>query len=53
MALKKVKERIEILEEIDYVNTVKTPMYTEEQAKVQSKAKQKATEEFEKFFNEI
>jgi len=50
MALKKVKERIEILEEIDYVNTVKTPMYTEEQAKVQSKAKQKATEEFEKFF---
>jgi hypothetical protein len=50
MALKKVKERIEILEEIDYVNTVKTPIYTEEQAKAQSKAKQKATEEFEKFF---
>ena len=50
MALKKVKERIEILEEIDYVNTVKTPIYNEEQAKVQSKAKQKATEEFEKFF---
>ena len=50
MALKKVKERIEILEEIDYVNTVKTPMYTEEQAKAQSKAKQQATEEFEKFF---
>ena len=50
MALKKVKERIEILEEIDYVNTVKTPMYTEEQGKQQSKAKAKATEEFEKFF---
>ena len=29
MALKKVKERIEILEEIDYVNTVKQP-YLEE-----------------------
>tara|TARA_B100000809_G_scaffold99645_1_gene98225 strand:- start:303 stop:533 length:231 start_codon:yes stop_codon:yes gene_type:complete len=50
MALKKVKERIEILEEIDYVNTVKTPIYSEEQAKAQSKAKQKATEEFENFF---
>jgi len=50
MALKKVKERIEILEEIDYVNTVKSPMYTEEQVKQQSKAKAKATEEFEKFF---
>ena len=50
MALKKVKERIEILEEIDYVNTVKSPMYNEEQVKQQSKAKAKATEEFEKFF---
>ena len=27
MALKKVKERIEILEEIDYVNTVKQPYF--------------------------
>jgi hypothetical protein len=53
MALKKVKERIEILEEIDYVNTVKQPVHSEEYIRKQSKAKQKATEEFEKFFNEI
>tara|TARA_B110001454_G_scaffold104068_1_gene98008 strand:+ start:1785 stop:2042 length:258 start_codon:yes stop_codon:yes gene_type:complete len=52
-ALKKVKERIEILEEIDYVNTVKQPVHNEEYARQQSTAKQKATEEFKKFFNEI
>lgn len=52
-ALKKVKERIEILEEIDYVNTVKQPVHSKEYTREQSKAKQKATEEFEKFFNEI
>tara|TARA_B100000929_G_scaffold283674_1_gene265044 strand:+ start:1408 stop:1644 length:237 start_codon:yes stop_codon:yes gene_type:complete len=52
-ALKKVKERIEILEEIDYVNTVKQPVHSEEYIRKQSKAKQKAIEEFEKFFNEI
>jgi len=52
-ALKKVKERIEILEEIDYVNTVKQPVHSEEYIRKQSKAKQKATDEFEKFFNEI
>jgi hypothetical protein len=52
-ALKKVKERIEILEEIDYVNTVKQPVHSKEYLDKQSKAKQKATEEFEKFFNEI
>ena len=52
-ALKKVKERIEILEEIDYVNTVKQPVHNEEYVRQQSTAKQRATEEFEKFFNEI
>ena len=52
-ALKKVKERIEILEEIDYVNTVKQPVHSKEYTREQSKAKQKATEEFEKFFNEV
>jgi len=48
-ALKKVKERIEILEEIDYVNTVKQP-YGNEHIEKTSKAKQKASEEFESFF---
>lgn len=49
MALKKVKERIEILEEIEYVNTVKQP-YLEEPTVKQSKAHKQASEEFEKFF---
>lgn len=48
-ALKKVKERIEILEEIDYVNMYKQPVYDEKEVKV-SKNKQKATEEFQKLF---
>ena len=49
MALKKVKERIEILEEIEYVNTVKQP-YMEDREVKQSKAFETATEEFDKFF---
>jgi len=48
-ALKKVKERIEILEEIDYVNMYKQPVYDEKEVKV-SKNKQKASEEFQKLF---
>lgn len=49
MALKKVKERIEILEEIDYVNTVKQP-YLEEPISKQSKEKQTAAQAFEELF---
>ena len=49
MALKKVKERIEILEEIDYVNTVKQP-YLEEPTSKQSKEKQTAAQAFEELF---
>jgi len=49
MALKKVKERIEILEEIDYVNMYKQPVYDEKEVK-SSKTKQKASEEFQKLF---
>jgi hypothetical protein len=49
MALKKVKERIEILEEIDYVNTVKQP-YLEEPTGKQSKEKQTAAQAFEELF---
>jgi len=49
MALKKVKERIEILEEIDYVNTVKQP-YLEESTSRQSKEKQTAEQAFEELF---
>lgn len=49
MALKKVKERIEILEEIDYVNTVKQP-YIEEPISKQSKEKQTAAQAFEELF---
>ena len=49
MALKKVKERIEILEEIDYVNTVKQPFSEEPVAKL-SKAKQTAAQAFEDLF---
>lgn len=49
MALKKVKERIEILEEIDYVNTVKQP-YLEEPAGKQSEEKQTAAQAFEELF---
>ena len=48
-ALKKVKERIEILEEIDYVNMYKQPVYDEREVKL-SKAKQTATDEFQKLF---
>jgi hypothetical protein len=47
-ALQKVKDRIEILEEIEYVNMYKQPVYDETESK--SKTKQKAAEEFEKFF---
>jgi hypothetical protein len=49
MALKKVKERIEILEEIDYVNTVKQP-YLEEPVAKQSRSKQTAAQAFEDLF---
>ena len=49
-ALKKVKERIEILEEIDYVNMYKQPVYDEKETKV-SKSKQKAAQDFEELFN--
>ena len=49
MALKKVKERIEILEEIDYVNTVKHP-FSEEPTGKQSKEKQTAAQAFEDLF---
>jgi|TARA_B110000444_G_scaffold146899_1_gene137345 hypothetical protein len=49
MALKKVKERIEILEEIDYVNTVKQP-FSEEPTGKQSKEKQTAAQAFEDLF---
>jgi hypothetical protein len=49
MALKKVKERIEILEEIDYVNTVKQP-YLEEPVAKQSGSKQTAAQAFEDLF---
>jgi hypothetical protein len=48
-ALTKVKDRIEILEEIEYVNMYKQPVYDEQESK-KSKTKQKAAEEFEKFF---
>ena len=49
-ALKKVKERIEILEEIDYVNMYKQPVYDEKETKV-SKSKQKAAQDFDELFN--
>ena len=48
-ALKKVKERIEILEEIDYVNMYKQPVYDEKETKV-SKSKQTAAQAFEELF---
>ena len=48
-ALTKVKDRIKILEEIEYVNMYKQPVYDEQESK-KSKTKQKAAEEFEKFF---
>ena len=48
-ALKKVKERIEILEEIDYVNMYKQPVYDEKETKV-SKSKQQAAQDFEELF---
>ena len=52
-ALNKVKERIEILEEIDYVNTVKQPVHSKEYLDKQSKAKQKATKNLRNSLNEI
>jgi len=48
-ALKKVKERIEILEEIDYVNMYKQPVYDDKEPKA-SKSKQKAAQDFDELF---
>lgn len=48
IALRKVKDRIEILEEIEYVNMYKQPVYDETESK--SKTKRKAAEEFDKLF---